>query len=167
MPSAVTDQEYIYFPNNITDEDPSIYGKWLIFTNGNIRLQDHLWIQLQNLLKSGDLILLGSSTAKLCDNRGPFQGVIKCYTAKDINIIRRAGLAIQNILNDQTILDYKTNEATQNNLYRANGNRFITKFMLTVNGKLYKKDKLCRWIQVRIVFKKEKNILNYFYHFFL
>lgn len=148
----MSDKEEIFFPHNISNEDPSIYGKWLIFTNGNLKLQNHLWIQLQNLVQDKHLILIGSSTAKMCENRDSFQGVIKCYTSKDINVIRRAGLLIQNVLKDDCILDYKTNEASQKNFFRATGKRFIAKFMLTVNGKLYKRDKLCRWIQVRIFF---------------
>lgn len=148
LPSAVTDREEIYMPPDVSIEDPRIYGKWLFFSNGDLKLQDYLWIHLQPLLGNGDVILLASSTAKKCPNRGPLQGVIKCYTHEDIGMIKRVGVAMQDMIQEDIILNYKTNQASKDSLYRGFGIKFITKYMLTANRQFYEKDKLERWNRI-------------------
>lgn len=145
----MTDRKEIFCPVDIKPEDPRIYGKWMWFSNGDLSRQDYVWINLAKLILSGHIILMESSTARKCSDRGPLQGVIKCYTRGGKDSIKYAGIAIQKVVNDDTILHYKSNRASNDSLRRSYGDRFITEYMLTVSEKFYEKDSLSRWVQVR------------------
>lgn len=146
LPSTVTDRYQIFMPKLNHDKsefNPEIYGKWMWFSNGDLQLQDQIWINLQPLLENKTVLLLESSTA-----RKSGQGVVKCYTCEDKDHIMCAGLAVQSIINEDFLLFYKTVQATKDGLYRRCFDRFITKYMLTVSGKFYERDYFDRWKMV-------------------
>ncbi|KAF8764105.1 hypothetical protein HNY73_022222 [Argiope bruennichi] len=146
LPSEITDKEYIYMPpiseEIDDDEDMNIRGKWMIFPHGDLQKLDRFWLALIPLYKNGTLTRLKCSTAM-----GTDLGVINCYTADSENLadVRNAADAIRECVDYDTLMYYKTNEASARGLYARCGSQNISKYMHTVNGCLYKKDRFERW----------------------
>ncbi|CAL1276571.1 unnamed protein product [Larinioides sclopetarius] len=151
LPSEVTHKEYIYMPATAEDiddeEDMNTSGKWMLFPNGDLQKLDQYWLALIPLYKNGTLTRLKCSTAM-----GSSPGVINCYTvdSKDIEDVKNAADAIRECIDYDTVMYYKTNEASALGLYIQFGNKNISKYMHTIKKCLYEKDKFERWKMVAL-----------------
>lgn len=129
----------------IDSEEWKSSGKWLPYVYRDLEKLDRMWTQLQPLLADGTLNRRKSSTA-----RNVLDGVLMCFTSnsEDRKAVKKAADAIRNTIDEEYIMYYKTNQASESGLYLMHGDNQITKYMHTVACSLYERDKHKRWIKV-------------------
>ncbi|KAG8199986.1 hypothetical protein JTE90_006228 [Oedothorax gibbosus] len=144
LPSQVTDHPYIYLQDDDFQVDESMQdgGKWMLFINRDFQKLDHYWTCLKTLFNEGTLVGLKASTAS-----NPDSGVINCYTGDSGNWVevKKAAVAIRDVIDYPFIMYYKTNEASAQGQYREKGYKLISRYMFTIKGGFYEKDKYGRW----------------------
>ncbi|XP_042904472.1 uncharacterized protein [Parasteatoda tepidariorum] len=116
-------------------------GRWTLHSFGDLDQIDHRWEVLKSLCESGVLASIISSTGT-CN---PRKGVTKCFTSDFENTkeVLRAAKEIRNLIDYEYVMYYATAEKTSGIEVMYN-----TRYIYTVKGGFYGKDKYMRWISL-------------------
>nr|XP_042906156.1 uncharacterized protein LOC107451364 isoform X2 [Parasteatoda tepidariorum] len=126
-----------------TEETMKKRGRWTLHSFGDLNQIDHRWEVLQSLCESGVVTSIVSSTGA----GNPKEGVTRCFTSDFENTeeVKKAAKEIRNLIDYEYVMYYATpGKATKCGIEVM----YNTRYMYTVKGGFYGKDKYMRWISL-------------------